>query len=138
MSLIKIGLEASRKQLCKELISHPGRYFLVSVSQDRAALSIETCDGKGENLLCHILDVLAHDSDGNLVSVFEKELYVSMKDIESLENASSKIGPNGEVLYPISAEIAEKIESLPEFIDWIISSVLAKDRNILINPAAWS
>jgi hypothetical protein len=76
---------------------------------------------------------LVADSGGNLVSVFDEELHLAIKDWRRLDRIS-----NGEEIHSISPAIAEKIRSLPGFVDWIISKVLTKDRNILIYPASWS
>jgi hypothetical protein len=133
MSLIKVGLEASREELRKELLSHPCRYFFVLMIDNRAVLCIQTCDSIGEDLQSHVVDSLVPDSSGNLVSVFEEELYLAIKDWRRPNGLS-----NGEELHSISPAIIEKIRLLPGFVDWIISTVLTKDRNILIDPASWS
>ena len=132
MSLIKVGLEATREDLREELLSHPCRYFLISMIDNRAVLCIQTCDCIGENLQSHVVDSLVPDSGGNLVSVFEEELHLAIKDWRRLDRIS-----NGEEFHSISPAIAEKIRFLPGFVDWIISKVLIKDRNILVYPASW-
>jgi hypothetical protein len=133
MSLIKVGLEATRENLREELLSHPSRYFLISMVDNRAVLCIQTCDSIGENLQSHVVDGLVPDSDGNLVSVFEEELHLAIKDWRRPNRIS-----NSEELHSISPAIAEKIRFLPGFVDWLISTVLTKDRNIIIYPASWS
>lgn len=133
MSLIKVGLEATQEDLREELLSHPCRYFFILNTDNRAALCIRTCDSRGEDLLSHIVDGLAPDSDGNLVSIFEEDLQVAIKGPSRNRRSS-----DGEELCSISPAIAEKIRLLPGMIDWIISSVLTKERNILLYPVSWA
>jgi len=133
MSLIKVGLEATREDLHKELLTHPCRYFLILVTDNRAALCIRTCDCRGENLQSHVVDGLTPDSAGNLVSLFEEDLEVVVMD----RNRFTKLS-DGDELCPISPHIAEKIRIMPGFVDWIISTVLTEDRNILIYPVSWT
>lgn len=133
MSLIKVGLEATHEDLHRELLAHPCRYFFILVTDNRAALCIRTCDCRGENLQSHVVDGLTPDSAGNLVSLFEKDLQVVVSD----QNRSIISSDNDE-LRSISPDIAEKIRILPGFVDWIMSTVLTGDRNILINPISWA
>ena len=133
MSLIKVGLEATPEDLRKELLSHPCRYFFILLADNRAALCIRTCDCRGENLQSHVVDGLTPDPDGNLVSLFEEDLQVVV-----MNRNRSTILSDGDELCSISPDIAEKIGVLPGFVDWIISTVLTKDRNILIYPISWA
>jgi hypothetical protein len=133
MSLIKVGLEATREDLSKELQMHPCRYFFILVTDNRAALCIRTCDDKGEDLQSHVVDGLTSDSAGNLVSLFEEDLQMVVMD-----RNRSPILSDGAELYSISLDIAKRIRILPGFVDWIISAVLTKDRNILIHPISWA
>ena len=133
MSLIKVGLEATREDLRKELLAHPCRYFFILLTDNRAALCIRTCDCRGENLQSHVVDGLTPDSAGNLVSLFEEDLRVVVMD----RSRSTRLS-DGEELRSISPDIAEKIRILPGFVDWIISTVLTEDRNILIYPTSWA
>lgn len=69
------------------------------------------------------------DSDGNLVSVFEggiKEALIERKH-------SMKRSYEG-YEYSISALLEEKLTSMPSLIDWIMTTVLTKERHILLNP----
>jgi hypothetical protein len=132
MSLIKIGLEANGACLRNELLMHPGRYFAILMIDGRAAVCIRTCDGRGEDLQSHVVDGLMTDSDGNLVSIFEKELYESLSK-QKISNRSI----NRQEFCQISPGIANKIRSLPGFVDYIISSILTKDRNIIVSPISW-
>ncbi len=100
---------------------------------NRAALCIRTCDNRGGDLQSHIVDGLVTGSDGNLVSIFEEELRASINE-QKRPNISSEC----EEFFQISPDIAEKIRSLPGLADCIISSILTKDRNIVINPLAWT
>jgi hypothetical protein len=133
MSLIKVGLEATREDLYKELLAHPCRYFFILVTDNRAALCIRTCNGRGENLQSHVVDGLTADSTENLVSLFEEDL----KEVV-MDHDRSTILSDGDEMYSISTEIAEKIRVLPGFVDWIISAVLTEDRNIIIYPVSWA
>jgi hypothetical protein len=133
MSLIKVGLEATREDLSKELQMHPCRYFFILVTDNRAALCIRTCDDKGEDLQSHVVDGLTSDSAGNLVSLFEEDLQMVVMD-----RNRSPILSDGAELYSISLDIAKRIRILPGFVDWIISAVLTKYRNILIHPISWT
>lgn len=133
MSFIKVGLEASREDLSKELQMHPCRYFFILVTDNRAALCIRTCDGSGEDLQSHVVDGLTSDSAGNLVSLFEDELRIIVMD-----RNRSPISSDGDELYSISPDIAKRIRILPGFVDWIISAVLTNGRNILIHPISWA
>jgi len=133
MSLIKVGLEATREDLRKELLAHPCRYFFILSTDNRAALCIRTCDCRGENLQSHVVDGLTPDSAGNLASLFEGDLQVIVVN----RNRSTMLS-DGDELCSISPDIAEKIRILPGFVDWIITTVLTKDRNILIYPISWA
>ena len=133
MSLIKVGLEATRQDLQKELLAHPCKYFFILVTDNRASLCIRTCDGEGENLQSHVVDALTPDSDGNLVSLFEEDLQMVVVG----RNRSTTLS-DGEELCSISQDIAERMKILPGFVNWIIFTVLTKDRNILINPISWT
>jgi hypothetical protein len=132
MSLIKIGLEANRTHLRNELLVQPCRYFAILINNNRAALCIRTCDNRGEDLQSHIVDGMVTDSDGNLVSIFEEELRMSIKEQKKLNPSS-----DCEEFLQISSAIANKIKLFPGLIDCIISSVLTKDRNIIIYPISW-
>lgn len=133
MSLIKVGLEATREDLRREMLAHPCRYFFILLTDNRAALCIRTCDCRGENLQSHVVDGLTTDSVGDLISLFEEDLQVVVMD----QNRSTILSDDGE-LFSISPYIAEKIRILPGFVDWIISAVLTEDRNILIYPISWA
>jgi hypothetical protein len=133
VSLIKIGLEANKAHLRNELLVHPVRYFAILMIGSRAALCIRTCDNRGEDLQTHIVDAMAADSKGNLVSIFEEELRASLNK-QMRSNASSDC----EEFCQISSAMSEKIRLLPGLIDSIISSILAKNRNIIIYPVAWT
>jgi hypothetical protein len=80
-----------------------------------------------------VVDGLTLNSAGNLVSLFEDELQVVVLD----RNRSTRLS-DGDELFSISPDIAERIRILPGFVDWIISAVLTGDRNIIINPISWA
>jgi hypothetical protein len=80
-----------------------------------------------------VVDGLTPDSAGNLASLFEGDLQVIV-----VNRNRSTILSDGDELCSISPDIAEKIRILPGFVDWIITTVLTKDRNILIYPISWA
>jgi hypothetical protein len=80
-----------------------------------------------------VVDGLTLDSAGNLASIFEEDL----KGIVLDRNKSTRLS-DGDELFSISPDIAERIRILPGFVDWIISAVLTGDRNIIINPISWA
>jgi hypothetical protein len=132
LNLIKVGLETAKRDLCDDMLLHPCRYFFILMIENQAALCIRTCDSQGEELQSHVVDGLVADSDGNLASIFEEDISTALK-----EQKEAKISSDGELLIPISPAIAEKIRLLPGLIDWIISYVLTRGRNIVIYPASW-
>lgn len=129
--LIKIGIESTHRKLRCDLLSHPGRYFFILVMDSRAALCIRSCDSRGEDITMHIIDGLVSDADGNLVSVFGEALEEAMRNL-----SEGRMGPCKEGRYQISSCLERIISSMPELIDWTISSGLAPGRNILLN-ASW-
>ena len=133
MTIIKVGLEANWTDLRNELLAHPCKYFFILIIDGQAALCVRTCDNRGENHQSHAVDGLVPDSDGNLVSIFEEDLRAvineQMRSQTSLERSE---------FYLISSAIADKIRLLPGLVDWIISSILTKDRNIVIYPVSWA
>lgn len=133
MSLIKVGLEANWTDLRNKLLTDPCRYFFILIIDGQAALCVRTCDNRGENLQSHAVDGLVPDSDGNLVSVFQEDLRAAI-----VEQERSMTSSDCNKFYLISSAIADKIRLLPGLIDWIISSILAKDRNIIIYPVSWA
>jgi hypothetical protein len=132
MSLIKVGLEANRTDLRNELLMHPCKYFFILIIDGQAALCIRTCDNRGEDPQSHAVDGFVPDSDGNLVSIFQEDLRAAI-----VEQKRSQTSLDCNDFYLISSTIADKIRLLPDLIDWIISSILAKDRNIIIYPISW-
>jgi hypothetical protein len=130
-NLIKIGIEATPGKLRCDLLSHPGRYFFILVKDSRAALCVRSCDFKGEDITMHIIDGLVSDADGNLVSVFEQAVEEAVRELRA-----GMRGPREEGRYPISSHLERIISSMPDLIDWTISSALAPGRNILLN-ASW-
>lgn len=129
--MIKIGIEATRGKLRCDLLSHPGRYFFILVMDSRAALCIRSCNSQGEDIAIHIIDGLVSDAEGNLVSVFGEALEEAMRKLRE-----GRMGPCNEGRYQISSHLERIISSMPDLIDWTISSGLAPGRNILLN-ASW-
>jgi hypothetical protein len=133
MSLIRVGVEVSRTDLYNELSMHPCRYFFILIMDYQAALCIQTCDSRGEDIHYHIIDGMVPDSDGNLVSTFEEEIHEAI-----MEQGGSIVSSGAEKLLAISPDIAEKIVMLPGLIDWILSTVPTKGQNIVIDPISWA
>lgn len=79
----------------------------------------------------HIIDGLVSDADGNLVSVFEEAVKEAVGELRAGKRVQCNEGR-----YPISSRLDRIISSMPDLIDWIISSALAPGRNILLN-ASW-
>jgi len=126
--MIKIGLEATRRELKREILSHPSRYFLIRAFEGRAALCMRTCNGCGEDLQDHIIDGLVLMPGGKLISIFEDDL------AEAALMELSEPLDGGDLLkyYLLSPALIDKISRLEEMIDWIISSVLVNGRHLLI------
>ncbi len=82
--------------------------------------------------MAHIVDGLMPDLNGNLISAFEEEI----KDTLIEQMYSVKRCCEG-YEYPISALLEGKISRMPGLIDWIMSSVLTKERHILLN-SSWA
>jgi len=129
--LIKIGIEATRGKLRCDLLSHPARYFFLIVRGSRAALCIRSCNSQGEDITMHIIDGLVSDANGNLISVFEEAVEEAVMALNSGNRCLCREGR-----YPISFHLERIISSMPDLIDWTISSALAPGRNILLN-ASW-
>jgi hypothetical protein len=129
-ALIKIGIESTKTKLRRDILSHPDRYFFVLLLSGRATLCIRTCNSRGEDIRAQLIDGLVLDHDGNLISIFEEDLNDIVSEMEYRKPRTM----DGEE-YPLSPHIAWIISTLPDMIDWIISSLLNDDRNILINTS---
>jgi hypothetical protein len=129
--LIKIGIEATSEKLRQDLLSHPARYFFIRVLDGQPALCIRTCNSEGEDWRSHALDGLVHDGQGNLVSVFAEDLHRV-----TLENGEAeKRGQEDD--RGLSSALEDSISHMPDFIDWMISSVLKDGRHLLLF-SSWS
>ncbi len=124
---IKIGIELSHAKLQCDLLTHPERYFFVLVRVGQAFLCIRTCDPQGENMQVHIVDGLTPDKDGNLVSVFGDSIQDAALELQDQKRSSCE----GDE-YPISSNLAWKINRMPDLVDWIISSILINGKNLVI------
>jgi hypothetical protein len=127
MAPIKIGIECSLAKLRSDLLLHPSRYFFILTADNHAALCIQTCDASGEDIQAHAFDGLKIDSEGNLVSIFEDELRAAAVE------RNIKRGDGEDHL--ISPALEERIREQPGFVDWVISFLLTKQRNLLIHSA---
>jgi hypothetical protein len=131
--LIKIGIEVSRRNLHCDLIENPGRYFFIQEEGCRTHLCIQTCNSQGEDTIVHNIDVLVPNEKGDLYSIFEEVLEDINNDIflERQEgNRHSRPGNR----YPISDQLVQMLSIMPDFLDWIISSILTNGRNLVLYP----
>jgi hypothetical protein len=131
--LIKIGIEVSRRNLHCDLIENPGRYFFIQEEGCRTYLCIQTCDTQGEETLAHNVDVLVPNEEGNLYSIFEEVLEEINNDI-SIERQEWKRDSLFGNRYPISSQLVQMLSIMPDFVDWIISSILLNGRNLVLYP----
>jgi hypothetical protein len=131
--LIKIGIEVSRRNLHCDLIENPGRYFFIQEEGCRTYLCIQTCDTQGEETLAHNVDVLVPNEEGNLYSIFEEVLEEINNDI-SIERQEWKRDSLFGNRYPISSQLVQMLSMMPDFVDWIISSILLNGRNLVLYP----
>ncbi|MFZ3148696.1 MAG: hypothetical protein WA137_06605 [Methanothrix sp.] len=125
--MIRIGIEVNRTNLHCDLLEHPGRYFFILLADSRASLCIRTCDSQGENIQVHIIDGLSLNEDGNLYSVFEESINDAILELHDLKIHSSE-----GALYPLSSHLARIISSMPDLVDWIVSSILSNGKNLVI------
>ena len=128
--MIKIGIESCPAKLRHDILTHPARYFFILFFDGRFALCIRTCDSQGEDIREHMIDGLSVDSEGNLSSVFEQAL-----QHEAWELVGHKIHSGKENEYPISRHLEGLIFRMPDLVDWIVSSLLTGDRNIILYSA---
>ena len=131
--MIKIGIEVSRRNLHCDLIENPGRYFFIQEEGCRTYLCIQTCDTQGEETLAHNVDVLIPNEEGNLYSIFEEVLEDINNDI-SIERQEWKRDSLFGNRYPISSQLVQMLSMMPDFVDWIISSILLNGRNLVLYP----
>jgi hypothetical protein len=129
--LIKIGIESTSEKLRQDLLLHPSRYFFIQVLDGQPALCIRTCNSEGEDWRSHVLDGLVHDGQGNLVSVFAEDLRTAvLEDVEAREG-----GLEGG--FGLSSALEYSISQMPDFVDWMMSSVLKDGRHLLL-ISSWS
>ena len=131
--MIKIGIEVSRRNLHCDLIENPGRYFFIQEEGCSTYLCIQTCDTQGEDTLAHNVDVLIPNEEGNLYSIFEEVLEEINNDI-SIERQEWKRDSLSGNRYPISSQLVQMLSIMPDFVDWIISSILLNGRNLVLYP----
>ena len=131
--MIKIGIEVSRRNLHCDLIENPGRYFFIQEESCRTYLCILTCDTQGEDTLAHNIDVLVPNEEGNLYSIFEEVLEEINNDISIKRQEWKRDSLSGN-RYPISPQLAQMLSIMPDFVDWIISSILLNGRNLVLYP----
>jgi hypothetical protein len=133
VSMIRIGIEVSRKNLQCDLLEHPERYFFILLADSRATLCIRTCDSQGENIQTHIIDGFSLNDEGNLYSVFGDGINDAILELYDWKIHSSE----GDE-YPLSSHLVMIISRMPDLVDWIVSSILAKGINLVIySTGAW-
>jgi len=125
-SLIKIGIESTSEKLRQDLLLHPARYFFIQMVDDRPALCVRTCNSKGEDWRSHALDGLTYDGEGNLVSVFAEDLRRAIQESGDAQGEALEGG------FCLSSAIEYSISQMPDFVDWMISSVLKEGRHLLL------
>jgi hypothetical protein len=125
--MIRIGIEVCRINLHSDLLEHPGRYFFILLADSRASLCIRTCDAQGENIQAHIIDGFSLDEEGNLYSVFKDGINDAF-----LELYDWNIHPFEGDEYPLSSHLMDMISSMPDLVDWIVSSILSEGNNLVI------
>lgn len=129
--MIKIGIESTSEKLRQDLLLHPSRYFFIQVLDGQPTLCIRTCNSEGEDWRSHALDGLIHDGQGNLVSVFAEDLRTAvLEDVEARERG-------GEDGWGLSSALEYSISQMPDFVDWMMSSVLKDGRHLLL-ISSWS
>lgn len=129
--MIKIGIESTSEKLRQDLLLHPARYFFIQVLDGQPALCVRTCNSEGEDWRSHVLDGLVHDGQGNLVSVFAEDLLTAMLEARDARGRGLEGG------YGLSCALENSITQMPDFVDWMISSVLKDGRHILLF-SSWS
>lgn len=127
--MIMIGIESSRSELYDQISMHPERYFFILVLEGRTGLCIQTCDTHGEDIKIQEVGVLKISSEGDSISVFQEELKEAMMKLELCPDRAE--GSQ----HPITPAIKKKIGDLQGFIDWIMASVLADGRCLLLYPS---
>jgi hypothetical protein len=126
--MMRIGIEVSRCNLRRDLLMHPERYFFILRSERCAFLCIRTCDAEGNDIQFHILDAFALKDDGQLHSVFDDLINDALFEFEEAEGCYF---PAHE--YPLSHHLVQSISKMPDLMDWIITSVLSHERNLIID-----
>ncbi|HWQ20216.1 MAG TPA: hypothetical protein VN455_10605, partial [Methanotrichaceae archaeon] len=118
-----------RSELYDQIYMHPERFFFILAFEGCAGLCIQTCDDHGEDIKIQEIGGLRLNSEGDSISVFQEELKEAMTRVELCQDC-----PDGQE-YPITPAIKKKIGELPGFIDWIMASVRANGRCLLVYPS---
>jgi len=130
MSMIRIGIEVSRRNLRCDLLEHPRRYFFIVQTDSRAFLCIRTCDSQGENIQAHIIDGFSLKEDGKLYSIFEDGINDAILELHDRMSRSCE----GDE-YLLSYHLVQMISGMPDLVDWIVSSILSNGKNLVIYSA---
>jgi len=82
----------------------------------------------GENIQMHIIDGFSLREDGNLYSVFENCINDAI--FQQGEWISRSCQGDEYFLTPC---LVQMISSMPDLVDWIVSSILSDGKNLVIN-----
>lgn len=128
--MIRIGIEVSSRNLHCDLLENPGRYFFILEADSRASLCIQTCDIQGEDIRTHIIDCLAPNGEGNLYSIFEDGINDAV-----LERQERKRQSFQEDSYAVSPQLVQMLSMMPDLMNWILSSIITRGRNLILYPS---
>ena len=128
--MIKIGIEVSSRNLRCDLLENPGRYFFILEAGSRTSLCIQTCDFQGENIRTHIIDCLAPNGDGNLYSIFEDGINDTISERQEWNGQSCH-----EDKYAVSPQLVQMLSMMPDLMNWILSSIITRGRNLILYPS---
>ena len=128
--MIRIGIEVSGRNLHCDLLENPGRYFFILEADSRASLCIQTCDIQGEDIRTHIIDCLAPNGEGNLYSIFEDGINDAV-----LERQERKRQSFQEDSYAVSPQLVQMLSMMPDLMNWILSSIITRGRNLILYPS---
>jgi hypothetical protein len=128
--MMRIGIEVSRSNLRCDLLIHPERYFFILLADSSASLCIQTCDAEGKNIQNHILDGFSLGDDGQLYSIFADLINDAIYELQDPGTGSF---PGNE--YPLSYHLVQRISKMPDLVDWLITSILSDEKNLIIFSA---
>jgi hypothetical protein len=125
--MMAIGVNVSRGIMQCDLLMHPERYFFIHMMDHRASLCIRTCDAMGKSIQVHVLDGFSFHDDGCGHSVFSDLINDAVCEMQNIAGCSS---PRDE--YPLSFHLSKKISGMPDMMEWIVSTILSEEKNLII------